>query len=65
MQVLVVKRAGSRKAGQMQSGACKYALMCKFYKSENYTCDNEDKAWTYSGTYDVFASFKPLATVAE
>lgn len=65
MQVLVVKGAGSRKAGQMQSGACKYARMCRFYKSENYTCGNEDEAWTYCGTYDVFASFKPLATVAE
>jgi hypothetical protein len=38
---------------------CKFASMCRFYRSQDYTCNNEDEAWTYCGTYELFANFKP------
>jgi hypothetical protein len=60
-----VKKASARKAVPEQSGACKYARMCRHYRSENYTCGDEDEAWTYCGTYDVFASFKPVVAAVE
>ena len=60
-----MKKAGSRKAVPEQAGACKYARVCRFYRSENYTCGDEDEAWTYCGTYDVFVSFKPDAPMIE
>jgi hypothetical protein len=43
----------------LRDNRCKYAPMCRFYRSQDYTCNNEDEAWTYCGTYEIFANFKP------
>lgn len=32
--------------------------MCKFYRKDSYTCNHQDEAETYCGTYNIFESYK-------
>ncbi|WP_337861953.1 hypothetical protein [Nitrososphaera sp.] len=56
-------RAGPHNPGTREGkgNACKYAQMCKFYRSQSYTCSDQEEASTYCGTYDLFDNFKPQA----
>lgn len=59
VEIELIISAASVNVMEAAGRRCRYASMCRFFRSQDSTCNNEDEAWTYCGTYELFANFKP------